>query len=191
MIHVFVGTKAQFIKVAPLLKEFDTQAIPCRLIDSCQHKDITRDLRTLFKIKQPDAFLETGFRNINSLPKAFLWIVRILAKLIFSKGKTKREVFGAKPDGICLIHGDTLSTLVGLILAKSCGIKVAHLEAGLRSFDIFNPFPEELIRILCMKLSDYLFTPSQWAEDNLRAMSIKGRIINAHENTIIDSLQLI
>ncbi len=190
MIHVFIGTKAQFIKVAPILKELDNRTISYRLIDSCQHSDITKDLRKIFSIKNPDAFLDEKFTNINSLPKAFLWVSKIIFRIIFLKNKLRNSLFGENPYGVCLIHGDTLSTLLGLIIAKSCGLKVAHLEAGLRSFDLFNPFPEEIIRIICMKFADYLFTPSQWAEDNLIKMNIRGEIFNVGENTIIDSMGL-
>ncbi|MFC1593828.1 UDP-N-acetyl glucosamine 2-epimerase [Candidatus Omnitrophota bacterium] len=191
MIHIFIGTKAQFIKVAPVLQQLTKQSISYRLIDSCQHKDITKDLRLLFSIREPDVYLDAGFSNINSMRKAFLWSGKILLRLIISKRRFKQEVFGSAPDGICLIHGDTLSTLLGLITAKSCGIKVAHLEAGLRSFDIFNPFPEELIRIICMRYSDFLFTPSAWASENLNKMGIKGTVFSVHANTIIDALDYI
>ncbi|MDD5422475.1 MAG: UDP-N-acetylglucosamine 2-epimerase [Candidatus Omnitrophota bacterium] len=191
MIHIFIGTKAQFIKVAPVLRNLDDCQVPYRLIDSCQHKDITSDLRAFFGIRQPDISLETGFSNINSVFRAILWVSTIMTQLVFSRRSFRERIFGGDKNGICLIHGDTLSTLLGLITARSCGLKVAHLEAGLRSFDLFDPFPEELIRIICMRFSDYLFAPSSWAENNLRAMKVKGRIFKIEGNTVIDSLRYI
>lgn len=188
-ISIFIGTKAQFIKVAPIIQELDARAIPYRLIDSCQHKDITQDLRKLFGVRQPDVYLETGFANINTIPRALLWVLKIMAALLFSRRAFRQKVFGTYKGGICLIHGDTLSTLLGLIIAKCSGLKVGHLEAGLRSFDIFNPFPEELIRLICTTYADYLFAPSLWAEQNLKNMKIKKPIFNIGDNTVVDSIQ--
>ena len=191
MIHILIGTKAQFIKVAPVIKELDKRSIPYRLIDTCQHKDITPNLRKIFNIKDPDVSLDTGFSNINSLVRAFMWIFSIFGKIIFSRKKLLQSVFNNDKNGVCLIHGDTLSTLLGLMIAKSCGLKVGHLEAGLRSFDIFNPFPEELIRIITMYASDYLFSPSTDGEKNLINMKVKGKIFNVKANTVLDSIDYI
>ncbi len=82
--------------------------------------------------------------------------------------------------GLCIIHGDTPSTLLGLIMAKRVGKTVVHLEAGLRSFNLLRPFPEELIRIICMKLSDILFAPSDWSEGNLRNRSVQQQRHTRH-----------
>lgn len=190
-IHIFIGTKAQFIKVAPIIKELDKRNLPYRLIDSCQHKDITTDLRRLFDIREPDVYLYTGFNNINTLIKAFLWTARIMGALIIKPNAFKQEVFGNSEKGLCLIHGDTLSTLLGLIIAKRYGFEVGHLEAGLRSFDIVNPFPEELIRIICMRYADFLFAPSDWAYDNLTHLRKKATVYNIKDNTIFDSIRYI
>ncbi len=192
MIHIFIGTKAQFIKTAPVIHELEASRIPYRLIDTNQHTDITTDLRKIFSIKSPDASLDNRSRNVNTLMAALNWSARIIFQIIFQKESFRRRVFGdVSPNDICVIHGDTLSTLLGLIASKSCGIRVAHLEAGLRSFDIFHPFPEEIIRIICMKHSDILFAPSKTAEENLRAMKLKGSIYNIGANTVLDSIRYV
>jgi UDP-N-acetylglucosamine 2-epimerase len=86
-------------------------------------------------------------------------------------------------DGVCLIHGDTLSTILGLYLAKRAGLKVAHVEAGLRSFCWSEPFPEEILRVIAMRFSDILFAPSKWAFDNLVRMGLKEKSILLPYNT--------
>ncbi|MBN1811541.1 MAG: UDP-N-acetylglucosamine 2-epimerase [Anaerolineae bacterium] len=91
--------------------------------------------------------------------------------------------------GICLIHGDTLTTLLSLLYAKRCGLKVAHVEAGLRSYHLLDPFPEEIIRLIAMRYSDILFAPSDWALENLHKMGYGGKSINAGGNTIIDTIR--
>jgi UDP-N-acetylglucosamine 2-epimerase (non-hydrolysing) len=186
MIDVFIGTKAQYIKTAPLLRLFAERGIPYRLIDSGQHAKTAADLRGFLGVKEPDAVLQDE-GNIKTVSQAFRWFARNLLVTIFRPGVLRRRLFspGAGP---CIIHGDTPSTLLGLIMAKRAGKQVVHLEAGLRSFNLLKPFPEELIRIICMKLSDLLFAPSDWAEANLRKMGVKGRICNIGQNTNVEAL---
>ena len=75
-------------------------------------------------------------------------------------------------------------------MAKRAGLKVAHIESGLRSFNIFHPFPEEIIRIICMRLSAYLFAPSDGAVENIKKMRVRGEDFNTGGNTGIDALNL-
>ena len=186
MIDVFIGTKAQYIKTAPLLRLFAAKGIPYRLIDSGQHAKTAAELRGFLGIKEPDAVLQDD-GNIKTVAQAFRWFARNLLVTLFRPGVLRQRLFspGAGP---CIIHGDTPSTLLGLIMAKRAGKQVVHLEAGLRSFNLLRPFPEELIRIICMKLSDVLFAPSDWAEANLRKMGVKGRICNIGQNTNVEAM---
>lgn len=189
MIYCFIGTKAQFIKMAPVMRELRLRNIPFRHIDSGQHAAITRGLRRVFELPEPDVCLRETAGDITSTSEAIRWYLCLLWKSRTNHAWLRREIF--PEDGICLIHGDTLSTLLGLQMARSAGLKVAHVEAGLRSFHWFDPFPEELIRILCMKRADLLFAPSTEAEDNLRAMRLTGRIVRVDGNTVADALRWI
>ncbi|MCM8801402.1 MAG: UDP-N-acetylglucosamine 2-epimerase [Candidatus Omnitrophica bacterium] len=164
MIHILVGTKAQFIKMAPLMQRLQTKGLIFNLIDLGQHSLITKSLREEFGIKEPDISLSEG-KNITNLSQASIWLIKIMTKSLSSKWVRKNIFQGEK--GVCLIHGDTLSTLLGLYLAKTAGLKVAHIEAGLRSFCWLEPFPEEIIRVIAMRFSDFLFAPSEWAFRNL------------------------
>ena len=187
MIYFFIGTKAQFIKMAPVMVELNNRQIPYKYVDSGQHAELTRVLRNTFGIRAPDVYLRQG-SDITSIFAAVKWALKLIFMALFAKNKIKREIF--PEDGICLIHGDTLSTLLGLKMAKAAGLKVGHVEAGLRSFNIFHPFPEELIRIYCMKRCDILFVPSRIAYDNLQRMKVKGKIVQVDGNTVVDSLRL-
>jgi UDP-N-acetylglucosamine 2-epimerase (non-hydrolysing) len=186
MIDVFIGTKAQYIKTAPLLRLFAAHGIPYRLIDSGQHAKTAAQLRGFLGVKEPDAILQDE-GNIKTVWQAFIWFARNLLITIFRPAVLRQRLFSPGP-GPCIIHGDTPSTLLGLIMAKRAGKQVVHLEAGLRSFNLLRPFPEELIRIVCMKLSDVLFAPSDWAAGNLRAMGVRGRICNIGQNTNVEAL---
>lgn len=189
MIYCFIGTKAQLIKMAPVMRELCQRHLPFRYIDSGQHAAITRELRRVFELPEPDVCLRDEMRDITSTREAIRWYLRLLWKSCADRAWLRREVF--PEEGICLIHGDTLSTLLGLQMARSAGLKVAHVEAGLRSFHWLDPFPEELIRIFCMRRANLLFAPSAEAEANLRAMRLPGQIVRVEGNTVADALRWI
>jgi len=182
----FIGTKAQYIKTAPLIRIMIKENVPFRLIDTGQHAAFTKKLRQALEVPEPDVTLKTD-GNIVTILQAAQWFLYYCFVASFRPGWIKRELFPKGP-GICVIHGDTPSTLLSLVLAKRAGQKVAHLEAGLRSYNWLSPFPEEIIRVLCMRFSDYLFAPSSWAVDNIKAMGISGKVIGIGQNTNIEAL---
>ncbi len=188
MIHFFIGTKAQFIKMAPVMVEMKTRDIPFRYIDSGQHAALTRSLRKGFNLSDPNYCLRQETEDITFIGKAISWYGKNIFKTFFNQRWLKEEVFAG--GGICLIHGDTLSTLLGLQMAIRAGLRVAHVEAGLRSFNVLSPFPEELIRIYCMRRSDLLFAPSDETAENLIQMKIRGQVVKIDGNTVADSLRL-
>lgn len=184
MIHILVGTKAQVIKLMPVINQLKQKDIPFNLIDLGQHSLITKELREEFKIEEPRFYLSKG-SNISTLKQGLIWLLRICLKGLSSSWV--REKMFKNMDGICLIHGDTASTLIGLCLAKRAHLKVAHIEAGLRSFCWHEPFPEEIIRVITMRLSDILFAPSKWAFDNLVKMGLKEKAVLISANTSLES----
>lgn len=188
MIHIIIGTKAQFIKTAPVMQLLTSRGIEYNFIDTGQHAAITKRLVTSFGVKQPDVYLHSGKEDITKLSEAISWSIKIISRAIFCKKAAFKDIFKSNK-GICLIHGDTLTTLISLLLAKVAGIKVAHIEAGLRSFNILNPFPEEIIRIITMKLSNILFAPSDWAFYNLERLKCDGEKVNIGGNTVVDSIR--
>lgn len=86
-----------------------------------------------------------------------------------------------------LVHGDTLSTLVAAIAARRAGRCVGHVESGLRSESIWQPFPEEILRRIVFRLSDVLYCPSSWAATNVAVL--KKNIVITHGNTMIDTVR--
>ena len=183
MIYVVMGTKAQFIKMAPVIKRLEEENVEYILVDLGQHLKISSRLRKELGIKAPDVVL--GKEDINQISKGMRWMIEVFIKGL-SKKWISRNIFNAG-SGICLIHGDTASTLVALYLAKRLGLKVAHVEAGLRSWHLWEPFPEEIIRVFVMHLSDILFAPSRWAYDNLVTMGLGEKAILLPANTSLES----
>ena len=186
LIHVFIGTKAQYIKTAPVIRALDTRRIPYNLVDSGQHRRLAQSLRRELAVRAPDVELGKA-EDISSGGQALSWLMAGFRLGALHPGKVFREVFRGQ-GGVCLIHGDTPTTLLSNFLAKRAGLTVAHLEAGLRSYNYLNPFPEELIRMLVMRSADLLFAPGDWAFNNLKKMHLKGRLFNLHGNTNVDSL---
>jgi UDP-N-acetylglucosamine 2-epimerase (non-hydrolysing) len=183
MIHIFIGTKAQLIKMAPVMVELQNRNIPYNFIFSGQHQATVNNIREEFGLKNPDITLYTG-KDITGIIQMLLWSIR----LFFYSISNPQKVWQGDKNGIVLNHGDTFSTLLGTILARMAGHKSAHVESGLRSFKLFHPFPEEITRVLTFKLSNIYFAPGEWALKNLE--KYRGAKVNTIHNTLLDSLRI-
>ena len=137
-------------------------------------------------VRSPDVRLG-GSDDIASIPQAMVWAARIAWRGL-RPGLLRRDVFGPGAE-LCVVHGDTPSTLLSTVLARRAGLDVVHLEAGLRSHSLLHPFPEELIRLAVMRASRILFAPNDAAVENLRAMKVKGEIVAVDGNTSVDALR--
>jgi len=187
MIHIFVGTKAQFIKMMPIVRTLEMRQIAYNFIDTGQHASLTGDLTEQFGLRQPDIILRQERTDISTIAQAIRWTIRHLVWLTLKHKLICKKIF-KEENGICLIHGDTLTTLISLFYAKRCGLHIAHVEAGLRSFNLFDPFPEEIIRLITMHFSDLLFAPSKWAFENLCKMGYYTKAVNVGANTGIEAI---
>lgn len=181
MIYFIIGTKAQLIKMAPIMRILADQNIPYRYISTGQHRETMADILDNFSLREADYQMYTG-PDIVSISSMLLWSIKIIIKTILKK----KEIFEGGETGIVLVHGDTFSTLIGAIMGRIAKLKVGHVESGLRSFNILHPFPEELTRLATFRLSDVMFCPGDWAVENLKAYS--GKKINIHANTLFDAL---
>ncbi|MCH9670780.1 MAG: hypothetical protein K0U93_04955, partial [Gammaproteobacteria bacterium] len=110
MIHVFIGTKAQLIKMAPIMRELDERGIDFNYISSGQHNDTVDDLIECFDIKSPDVVLYSG-RDITGIVQMLSWAARI----VFGAVTRRREIFRQDTNAVVLNHGDTFSTLLGSV----------------------------------------------------------------------------
>ena len=182
MVHFFIGTKAQFIKMAPVMAEMQKRGLPFRLIDSGQHAELSASVRSVFGLPEPAIALSDEKSEVIRVGGAIKWYLKILRRARRDSAWLKNEVFPG--GGICVIHGDTLSTLLGLQLAKRAKMKVAHVESGLTSRRRFEPFPEQLIRMFVMKRADVLFAPGEQAAWNLTRMRVRGKIVDTGRNKI-------
>lgn len=184
MFAFVLGTKAELIKCAPVMKEFEKRGIAYFFIHTGQHSlgDIISD----FKLKRPDFVLyeppKLSSRFMTKTRKALFWGLPLIFKI-------RKLLVRLKPKYV-LYHGDTLSAATAAIATKLCkGPESVHLEAGLRSGSILEPFPEEISRQICDRFSDVLFAVSNLTESNLRKEKHRGKIIKVG-NTIIDSVKI-
>ena len=179
---ILVGTKAQFIKTAPVLRELDKQGIAYRLVYTGQHSETFDLLEAAFGTRAPDEILVPDFEAATH--QSFLsWCLRFW-------WATLRRITGGHWRGthIGLVHGDTASTLFGALAVRLAGGRVGHIEAGLRSTKLLEPFPEEIIRRLVSRLSALHFVPDSLAARNL--LGVRGRVIDTRGNTLRDALSM-
>lgn len=175
-----LGTKAQLIKSKYVLLELLKQNINLTIIDTGQHKEITKlellDLNNQFNYVS----FSDNSKNISSFFSMIFWLI----KIVFAKKKTEE----LKKIRACLIHGDTLSTLLGLYVAKKHKIQVVHLESGLTSNNLFKPFPEEIVRKIVSRYSDVLVLDNKQSVSNTQKFSQKKKLIKITRNTVYDSI---
>ncbi|WP_436862253.1 UDP-N-acetylglucosamine 2-epimerase [Acinetobacter haemolyticus] len=178
--HIFiVGTRAQLIKVAPTLKFFEDNQLPTKFILTGQHKDTMDDLIQEFGINTPQIQLIKD-KEHSSIINLLLWMPMIFFILINTLKKEKKSYI--------FVHGDTLTTLFSTITAKLTGHTVVHLESGLTSNKLFNPFPEEIIRRIVFRYTDIACCPSLQDTQNMKKYK-KIHILNTNGNTILDSIK--
>lgn len=175
MIAVLVGTRPELIKMAPVLKRLVEKQISFIFIHSGQHSSIQMDQKIMkdLELPKPDYNLHVG-SGTHAVQTG-----RIMERV--------EEIFLHKSPRVVVVHGDTNTTLAGALTAKKLHIRVAHVEAGLRSFDY--KMPEEVNRILVDRISDILFAPTEEARENLLKEGIDDKLIIVTGNTVVDSLK--
>ena len=170
------GTRPEAIKMAPLVKELEKrEEIESKVCVTAQHREMLDQVLEYFEIK-PDFDL-----NIMKSKQSLTGITnRVLEGL--------EEVFIKEKPDMILVHGDTTTTFAGALAAFYQQIKVGHVEAGLRTFDKYFPFPEEMNRKLTGSLADLHFAPTKGSKNNLLREGISENDIYITGNTVIDAL---
>lgn len=171
------GTRPEAIKMAPVIKSFQKEScFETRICITAQHREMLDQVLHFFEL-QPDYDLDLMQKNQDLTTLTSRALVAL---------KVPFEDF--KPD-LVLVHGDTTTTMTASLAAFYAGIKVGHVEAGLRTFNLQSPFPEELNRQFTSKIADFHFAPTQQAQANLIAENISEEEIVITGNTVIDALQ--
>jgi UDP-N-acetylglucosamine 2-epimerase (non-hydrolysing) len=184
MIVYLVGTKAQYIKMAPVILETRRRGAPMRIVYTGQHSETFEDLQENFGLPGPDHVLFDD-DEAKDHTTFFRWLWKALRA---SGSKASLEMW--RGADFIVVHGDTASTLLGAWIGWRRGVAVAHVEAGLRSFDYFHPFPEEIVRVAVSRIARLHFCPDQQAVNNLLKARVRGEPILTPGNTMKDALRL-
>ncbi len=171
------GTRPEAIKMAPVLRALREQGADVRVCVTAQHRDMLDQVLDLFGIT-PDVDLNL-MRPNQTLPGLTSAVIEGVSKVLVAEA----------PDMV-LVHGDTTTTFAAALAAFYQRIPVGHVEAGLRTGDIYAPFPEEVNRRLTDGLSTLHFAPTDGARDNLLAAGTDARSIHVTGNTVIDALYM-
>lgn len=185
-IFFFIGTEAELIKIFPVILVCIRRGVICHIIASGQN-DLTKN-RIMKVISLNGIFLELSKeseieKSAMGLLKWFISTRKNAVKKIESQ--FNENILKGSP---MVVHGDTVSTFMGALIGKKLHMNVCHVEAGLRSHHLLNPFPEEIDRLLTGLIARVHFAPGKEAEENLARA--KGKIINTHYNTLVDSLKI-
>lgn len=171
------GTRPEAIKMAPLAIELaNTPEIESTVCVTAQHREMLDQVMELFKIT-PDYDLD--------IMKERQSLLGITTRVLEGLDKVIKE---AKPD-IVLVHGDTTTSFVGALAAFYNQVSVGHVEAGLRTYDKYSPFPEEMNRNLTGRIADMHFSPTVQNKKNLLKENIAPENIYITGNTVIDALK--
>ena len=189
MILVVFGTTGELIKLAPVLLRLDERDHPYLLATTGQQVQQIPGFLEQFGLRQPDVWLARGaggrdLRVNSDIPG---WVARVTRSWARERRLVRRELRAGPGYPLVLVHGDTMTTVLGGMIGRSVRATVAHIEGGLRSHDLRHPFPEELNRRLSTALSRIHYAPGAWAASNLR----RGEVVDTGSNTIRDSLELV
>jgi UDP-N-acetylglucosamine 2-epimerase (non-hydrolysing) len=173
------GTRPEAVKMAPVVKLLaETPGVESRVCVTAQHRQMLDQVLSLFHIA-PDYDLNL-MRDDQSLAE--------LSAAIFTHLDPVLSEF--KPDWV-LAQGDTTTVAIASLLTYFHRIKFGHVEAGLRTHDKWQPFPEEINRRIAGVTADLHFAPTEWAKRNLLGEGIYEAIIKVTGNTVIDALQFV
>lgn len=174
------GTRPEAIKMAPLVKEFQKNAekIDTIVCVTGQHREMLDQVLQIFDI-QPDYDL--------NIMKQGQDLYDVTAKVLTGMRDVLKE---AKPD-VVLVHGDTTTSTAAALAAFYQQIPVGHVEAGLRTHNIYSPWPEEMNRQITGRIATYNFAPTALSRKNLLSEGVQEEKITVTGNTVIDALHIV
>ena len=171
------GTRPEAIKMCPLVKELKANdKIDCKVCITAQHREMLDAVLEVFNVV-PDYDL--------NIMKQGQTLAEITSRIML---KIDKVIKNEKPD-LLLVHGDTTTTFVGGLAAFYNQVKVGHVEAGLRTYNMYSPFPEEANRVMVGSFASLHFAPTDMAKENLLKENKDPKTIFVTGNTAIDALK--
>ncbi|MBN3887304.1 MAG: UDP-N-acetylglucosamine 2-epimerase (non-hydrolyzing) [Nostoc sp.] len=172
---IILGTRPEAIKLAPVIQVFQkSSGFELQVILTGQHREMVEQVMQLFNIKS-DYNLE------------IMQVQQSLNDITCRSLQGLEALFQVEKPDLVLVQGDTTTAFAAALAAFYQKIPVGHVEAGLRTDDIFNPYPEEANRRLISQITQLHFAPTPWAVENLHRSGVLGEI-HMTGNTVIDAL---
>lgn len=176
-VMVIIGTRPEAIKMIPVYEALKKEKVPVLLCCTGQHVDLVNEIFALFKI-EPDYSLNIMKHGQN---------LSYITESILNK---TTALFQKLSPSLVVVQGDTTTAMSAALSAYYCKIPVAHVEAGLRTYNIYAPFPEEVNRQLISRIATLHFSPTALASDRLQAEGIPKENIYETGNTVVDTLYM-
>lgn len=175
-VMVIFGTRPEGIKMAPVVKALQMdREIDCVCVNTAQHREMLDQVLGLFEIiPDYDLNMMRAGQSVEQLTGLMLTKLSVIIEQ-------------EKPD-LVLVHGDTTTTLIGAFAAFLQKVPIGHVEAGLRTYQKYSPFPEEINRQMVSRLADYHFSPTERNKNDLLKENIAEHSIYVVGNTVIDAL---
>lgn len=170
---IVLGTRPEAIKLIPVYRELKERGADVHLISTGQHGSMLGQIFQFFEIT-PDVSLEVMMHD------------QTLSGLTARLTNTLQECFDSGKYEVVIVQGDTTTAMVASLVAYYNRLLVAHVEAGLRTYNKYSPFPEEINRQIIGRIADFHFAPTKFAESILKKEQINGSYQVG--NTVIDSL---
>ncbi len=173
---IIFGTRPEAIKLAPLIKALNSdRRFKTFVCSTGQHREMLHQVLDIFKIK-----LDYDLDIMKNNQDLFDISSRSLLKL--------KDVIQAIKPSVLIIQGDTTTAFISALAAYYSRVPIAHIEAGLRSYNVFSPYPEEANRRFVSIISDFHFAPTEESRNNLITEGISRKKIFVTGNTVIDAL---
>lgn len=178
-ILIVFGTRPEAIKMAPIVQLLKSdKCFNIKVVVSAQHREMLDQVLKIFNLKPA--------YDLNIMKKN--QTLSQITSLVLTK---LQQIIDIEKPNLILVHGDTTTTLTASLVAYYNKIFLGHIEAGLRTYNKFHPYPEEINRLFCDKLTDIHFCPTKTSKKNLLQENINPENIFVTGNTVIDALKFI
>jgi UDP-N-acetylglucosamine 2-epimerase (non-hydrolysing) len=188
MIAFVFGTTAELIKLAPVADRLDRRGVPYRWWCTGQQVEELPVTIAGLGVREPDRWLGRGWagHSLHRPGDVARWAARLVRTVASRRRALRAELAADGTPPVVVVHGDTMTTVLGALVGRVLGATVVHVEAGMRSGDWRNPFPEELDRRMVARIADVHFAPGARAVGNLRRA--RGTVVDTGANTVVDAL---
>ena len=188
MIIFIYGTTAEAIKLAPIMTRLQERDIPFEQWVTFQHTDALRTAMDELGLPPADRIIANGWRGrpLKRPVQMLGWMFGVFGWSLRHLHALRRERRARREPTVVLVHGDTVTTVLGTVIGRLVGVPVGHVEAGLRSGHWRHPFPEEIDRRIVGRLASIHYAPGSDTAANLAG---RANVIMTHGNTVKDAVR--